>query len=134
MIDFERCRIALDLPRFVTGQLDCLEGNARSAEMRAQYTCDTEEIDPLHFAAYLLHQGAKVRHCLGDGNKRMAWYTTLLVLSEWELGIDATDDDAEAFVLGIADGTTTPEDAIDWIQGHLVELPSDAFVEPTPGA
>ena len=63
-------------------------------------------------------------HPFVDGNKRIghAALEVFLVMNGFEL--QATVDDAEAVILGVAAGTTTREAFTEWIRAHLVERPS----------
>lgn len=120
------CRIAMGLEPLSDAEIDCLGGHVESARTRTLYTCGDDE-DALHFSAFLLHQIAKLKQCLVDGNKRMAWFAMLKGLSTWELSVDCTDDEAEELVLGVANGTVDPDAVLTWLQEHLVELPDDAY-------
>ncbi len=118
----------LGLEMLTDDRLDCVRGHVDSALTRTQYTQASEDdIDALHFAAFLLHQIAKVRHCLVDGNKRAAWYLMVMSLSRWELTLVCSDDEGEALVLDVARGRLEPEDVIRWLIDHLDELPAAAY-------
>ena len=55
-------------------------------------------------AAALLHSLLK-NHCLADGNERLGWLATVVFchINGWH--VEAPDDEAYDFVIGIADGT-----------------------------
>ena len=59
-------------------------------------------------------------HPFIDGNKRVghAAMATFLLLNGLELS--ASVDSQEIVILGIASGTQTREDLVEWIQGHIV--------------
>jgi death-on-curing protein len=63
-------------------------------------------------------------HPFVDGNKRVghAAMETLLVLNGFEL--QASVDDAERLILGVASGAIGRDTLTQWIEQHLVEHPS----------
>lgn len=82
----------------------CLEqslGNAYTAEL---YTEAEAAMRGLCFCAYLLFYLAR-NHCFSDGNKRVAWTSTMRVLLALGLTVNVSDEEAEAFCLRIADST-----------------------------
>ena len=103
-------------------ELDCLYHGTRSALTRAQYDTAEDRPDPLHIAAYLLHQLGKVQHCLGDGNKRFAWHCALDYLRT-ELGVEvfAPQQAVIDLVLSVADENKKPGPAeiMRWLAKRL---------------
>lgn len=80
--------------------------------------------DPLIFAFSLFH--CLVRgHCFVDGNTRVSWAALALVLQLEGLTVDAGVDQAEAFVLGVAAGERSKEDAEAWLLERLVTTESN---------
>jgi death-on-curing protein len=63
-----------------------------------------------------------VNHPFSDGNKRVghAAAETFLVLNGYEL--DATVDDGEEVILGVAAGDVSRETLTEWIRAHRVKL------------
>ncbi len=57
-------------------------------------------------------------HALIDGNKRLAWTATDVILRINGVVLDASIDDAEAFVLGVASGQSNLDVVTDWIGKH----------------
>lgn len=74
--------------------------------------------DPLVFAVSLFWCLAR-GHKFVDGNKRVAWASLCLVLALDGLSVDASDDDAEAFVLGVASGELDVRAVEAWIVRRL---------------
>lgn len=116
----------------------------RSLDMAQSYCyyaslSDDEQVveDGLLLAASLCFYLCE-NHCFVDGNKRIAWAAAMKVLEQTlDLTINATDDEAEAFMLAIAsrhEGSTVTigkdevviEDAGDvvrWMSERLVASP-----------
>jgi len=63
-----------------------------------------------------------MNHPFSDGNKRVghAAAETFLVLNGFEL--DASVDDAERVILGVAAGKMSRETLTEWIREHMVKL------------
>lgn len=61
-------------------------------------------------------------HPFVDGNKRIghAALEAFLMLNGHEL--DATVDDAERMIMGVAAGTCSRQQLLDWVRAHLVAL------------
>ncbi|MEK6322502.1 MAG: Fic family protein [Acidobacteriota bacterium] len=103
----------------------CLEqslGNAYTAELYSE----SDSVRGLAFSGYLLFYLTR-DHCFVDGNKRIAWTCCMRVLATLGLTVDASQEDAEALCMRIADSTL--EDAIKdgsecvvWIAEHLVAI------------
>lgn len=82
----------------------CLEGAVGNARTASEYLGCEERGFSLVFAAHLLFYLAN-NHCFGDGNKRVAWISSIEVLRKCGLTLDVSDDEAETFMLGVvADG------------------------------
>lgn len=79
---------------------------------------ELEGYDPLFFAWRLFRCLAK-GHNFVDGNKRVSWAAMLLVLECEGLSLEATDDEAERFVIDVAASNRSERDAIDWIEARL---------------
>lgn len=58
-------------------------------------------------------------HALVDGNKRTAWMLTLALLEVNGCRLVATVDDAEAWVLAVAQGHLSVAESAAWISGRL---------------
>jgi death on curing protein len=98
----------------------CVEGclgNAWTAECYRQE--DGEQVGLL-FACYLMYYLAK-DHCYTDGNKRVAWFSLVFVLDHYGLTVDASADEAEQFVEGVARGDCSADGVIDWVTARLGE-------------
>ena len=59
-------------------------------------------------------------HPLVDGNKRLSWILVLRFLDLNGLTLEATDDDAERFVLTVAGEHLPLEDIAGWFADHVV--------------
>lgn len=78
--------------------------------------------DLLRKAAALLHSLAG-NHPLVDGNKRLAWLATYVLLAKNGMLLDPDDDAAYAFVVGVADGSM---DDVGAIAAVLASFTADA--------
>lgn len=79
----------------------------------------TDGYDVLIFALSLFF--CLVRgHNFVDGNKRVSWATLAVVLSTEGLSIEATDDEAESFVIKVAAGEVSSDEAEDWLLQRVV--------------
>jgi prophage maintenance system killer protein len=101
----------------------CVESAASSAVATALYELEAdapfEDLNILLVAAKLLH-GLSRGHCFPDGNKRISWLTARDALLRFgEIGIAATNDDAQAFMLGVAAGRTGIQECLDWLLEHI---------------
>ena len=73
-----------------------------------------ERYDALIFAHTLFF--CLVRgHNFVDGNKRVSWAALTVVLLTEGLTVEATNDEAEAFVVGVAAGNVSREEAEVWM-------------------
>jgi death-on-curing protein len=97
----------------------CAESAIASAHSTAAYYHAPP--DPLHLAALVLRNLISA-HCFGDGNKRTAWAAAMEVLAAEGLRVEVSDDEGEAFVLGVAKHPPSPETIIDWLTERLVAL------------
>ena len=99
-------------------------GALESALAQPRATFDNVELYPT-----LVEKGAALgfslirNHPFVDGNKRIghAALEVFLVLNGHQL--DATVDDAERVILGVAAGTIGRDEFSDWIRAHLVPFP-----------
>ena len=57
-------------------------------------------------------------HAFVDGNKRIGVYVMLSFLELNGIHIEATDEDVVSLGLGVADGSMTQEEILDWIHKH----------------
>jgi len=103
----------------------CVEGALGNA-MTAEYYRESgdNDVSGLVFAAcslmYLVSS-----HCFGDGNKRVGWLVMTDVLAKLRLTVNATQDEAEAFVLQIARGDLKDRRKIvQWVAERLQAAPS----------
>ena len=101
----------------------CVEKSLGAAWNAELYAGPDGGVPGLCFAGCLLYYLIK-NHCFIDGNKRVAWATSMEVLRGLGVTIDATDDAAEQFCLDVISGTVG--DAVDvaaWLADRLVALP-----------
>ena len=71
-------------------------------------------------AAALLHSLAR-NHPLVDGNKRLAWLATYVVLAKNDVVLDPGDDEAYDFVVAVAAGTIDEVSEIAAVLASFVE-------------
>ncbi len=71
-------------------------------------------------AAALMHSLAR-NHPLVDGNKRLAWSATRVFFLVNRRDLTYTVDDAEAFVLSVAQGDLDVPDIAAWLMEHQVD-------------
>lgn len=102
----------------------CVEGSLGNAWTAESYEEGSDHgMAGLTFAACALLYLA-TNHCFGDGNKRVSWSTLADILAKLGLSIDATQDEAEAFVTQIAEGRLRERpQIICWIAERLVASP-----------
>jgi len=104
----------------------CPEGTLGSAKLAVSYDELGESHPHLLFGCYLLYYFA-TKQCFVDGNKRIAWTSLCEVLGTIDLTIDASAEEAYAFVIGIAEGRTRDIEAVvDWVSKRLKSLPPPA--------
>ena len=105
------------------GCVDGALGNAYTAELYSMPEVEDETvISGLCFCGYLLFY-LSTAHCWSDGNKRVAWQSTMWALYRLGLTIDASDEEVIDFSYQIADGRITKgEDAVNWIAERLAEV------------
>jgi death on curing protein len=72
-------------------------------------------------AAVFLH-GIVGNHPFVDGNKRVGYVVCRAFLLTNNIEISATEDEKYEFVVGIASGTITLEQAIDWLEKRTISL------------
>ncbi len=101
---------------------DCVEGKLGSAWhselMRG------EEIGALRglcFAGHLLYYLARTQ-CFSDGNKRVAWTSTMTVLASLGLTIEASQEEVIKYVNEVAEGLTVRggTEVVLWLASRLV--------------
>jgi death on curing protein len=105
------------------GCIDGALGGAYTAELYSMPEMDSETVvSGLCFCGYLLFYIAS-KHCFVDGNKRVAWSSTIWVLGTMGLTIDAPDEDVINYVLSIAAGeVANGEEVVNWIADRVVQL------------
>ena len=99
-------------------------GALESALAQPRMTFEGQDLYPDHATkASALGFSLIQNHPFVDGNKRLghAALETFLVLNGFDL--DATIDEAEIMVLGVASGTRSREDLVAWVRRKMV--PSD---------
>ena len=103
---------------------DCVDGALGAAYNAEMYLEGRRHGKPgLSFAAHLLLYLIQ-RHCFLDGNKRVAWAAPMDALASIGLGIEATQDEAFAFVHDvIAHRVNTGEEIAEWLAARLIALP-----------
>lgn len=100
-------------------------GALRSAVAQPHATFDGRDLYPtLAEKAAALSFSLILNHPFVDGNKRVghAALEVFLVLNGFEL--NASIDDAERVILGVAAGTISRETLVQWIRAHMTEFPS----------
>ena len=93
------------------------EGGVEAALARAEQLIayGGEDVSVHHVAAAIGVSLAKNRHPFIDGNKRAAWFTIFVTLRLNGIYLDAREADATAMVLGIADGSRSEADLVDFL-------------------
>lgn len=109
-----------------TADTGCLDGSAGNAYSAALYTAKHDPPQPLElalpFAGYLLFYLAK-NSCFEDGNKRVAWTSTMHVLAQFGLTLSASQDEAESLVLGVVESRIeSGSDVVHWLEQHLESI------------
>lgn len=105
----------------------CVEASIGAAWTAELYAGENES-GGLCFAGSLLYYLVK-NHCFVDGNKRVGWAACMEVLRSLGITVNATDDEIEALVTGIASGRSSEradvEQAVDvttWLAPRLQGL------------
>ena len=103
----------------------CVDGCLGSAWTAELYQEDPPgRVKGLTFAGYLLCYLAR-NHCFVDGNKRVAWLSTVWILSNLGVALEATDDEAVGFVESVILGEVeSGHDAVRWLGARLVPFPT----------
>lgn len=106
--------------KFTPSELACIDGKLGNAWTAELYIEDEHKIGGFVFAAHLMFNIIK-GHCLVDGNKRLAWIAFVDVLASLGWEIDASDEDAESFCLGLCEREKAKAgDVQEWLlNGHL---------------
>lgn len=65
----------------------------------------------------------KNRHPFVDGNERAAWFTMFVTLRINGLYLDARESDATAIVLGVAEGSCSEPQLVDFLAAHSCPAP-----------
>lgn len=101
-----------------------VEAAVVGAHRDAWYAAPDGEIDPFSVVCRAFDKLSRF-HAFVDGNKRVAWLLLLEVLAvHLEVTIEATDDEATEFVLGVAAGDIDLVGIEEWLveDGRLVPL------------
>lgn len=106
----------------ITPPKDCVDGAIHGAANATYYMCGDEELDFLIFASNVLFQLAKTRHCFTDGNKRTAWVIAVEVFYKNNIGIEATEQEAEDMVLNVVSGQMILDEIIEWFADRIRPL------------
>jgi len=106
---------------FSAKEIDCTRGRFGSAWTAELYDDDEHKEEGLSFACALLVHIAK-GHCLTDGNKRLAWISFALVLTQLGLELEASEDEAADFLLKILSESLEYTDVCRWASERLVPL------------
>ncbi len=104
----------------------CIERSAGGAYNAGLYSAKNNPPSALEvalpFAGYLLYYLAK-NHCFVDGNKRVAWTSTMHVLAHFGLTFSATQEEAEQFVDGVVtDRIDNGADVVSWLAKQLTNI------------
>jgi len=67
-----------------------------------------------------------MNHPFVDGNKRVGFGAMVVFLKLHGWNIAASDDEKIDVALGVAAGTISRQQLVEWVQKHLVPRPSDA--------
>ena len=59
-------------------------------------------------------------HAFVDGNKRIGMYVMLTFLEVNGIRLNCTNEDIVAAGMGVADGTTSYEDLLEWVKFHKI--------------
>jgi len=98
----------------------CPERCIGGAYMAALYEGEDDDVDHLLVVAHLAWLLAR-NHCFVDGNKRVAWLVLVEALrAAVALDIDASQADAIAIMLAVADGSVTVAGLHAWLVPRLV--------------
>lgn len=92
----------------------------------AAYYAEIYQDPPASTAGLIFAAGAlfflAMNHCFPDGNKRVAWASMVDVLAGLGLTLEVSTEEAEEFVLLVADGKRELPAVIEWIAERLAAL------------
>lgn len=95
------------------------EGLLDSAVESAFATFDGVELYPTkEEKAAKLGYSLVSNHAFVDGNKRIGIYVMISFLELNGIHIESSDEDVIALGLGVADGSMSQEDVLEWIENH----------------
>ncbi|MEM6457224.1 MAG: Fic family protein [Acidobacteriota bacterium] len=106
-------------PHLAQGR-SCIEAALGSAGSAVSYLEPADRLTwHLYAAAHLLMYLVQ-RHCFVDGNKRVAWNTAYDVLTDANIRIEATEDDAYDLVIGVVTGDRDRHAVVTWFASRIV--------------
>lgn len=83
---------------------------------------DGEDLYPsIQAKAARLGFGLVKNHSLLDGNKRIGAHAMLVFLALNGINLQYTQDELSTTILGVADGSRTPDDLLEWILTHQLD-------------
>lgn len=95
------------------------EGLLDSAVESAFATFDGVELYPTkEEKAAKLGYSLVSNHAFVDGNKRIGIYVMISFLELNGIHIESSDEDVIALGIGVADGSMSQEDVLEWIENH----------------
>jgi death-on-curing protein len=100
--------------------IECVDGRIGAAGNAAAYCAEGDEDTGLILVSYLLFYLAK-DHCFVDGNKRVAWLSAVEALKNLQLTVDASTEEAYAFMIELSSegSTITAADVAVWLAERL---------------
>ena len=121
----EAVRLYGGLGTIPSNAVDCVEGTIGNAMLAEHYVTDDERIRPgLCFAGFLLFYLVR-DHCFTDGNKRVGWMSAMRILGDIGLTVDATQEQAEAFMDEVSTGHTNDgRQVVKWLAEQLAAPPT----------
>jgi prophage maintenance system killer protein len=102
---------------------DCLDAAIGASFTAELYTSGKRHATVgLPFSGYLIFY-VVLRHCLPDGNKRVAWMAAMDVLAELGLGVKATVEEAQSLIEAIiSHNIKSGQEVTAWLAPRLYAL------------
>lgn len=101
----------------------CIEGSLGTSWLAEQYvSADIPGTVPGFIFCCWALQSLALNHCLVDGNKRLAWLAFTSGLAALGLTVDASADDAEAFVNRIITDRLDGPAVVAWVHARVAIL------------